>query len=175
MIIFNSTIFSTNFQKKQLVNSLRQGYSVDLNLNHNTKTTKWKIAGRIASDPLKASLYQFKQVNNNYLLKISFNSESSNLIYVVVYVRLYRRNKKSSEQKNKNLLATYEAAAISTISSWRTTPYLYRQKVSYVSLSLILQSWKECALPVITTMDSCTWAHDVCRGSLMITYDQDVK
>ena len=30
----------------------------------------------------------------------------------------------SSEQKNKNLLATYKAAAISTIGSWRTTPYL---------------------------------------------------
>ena len=33
---------------------------------------------------VKASLYQFKQVNNFFLLKTSCNCESSNLIYVVI-------------------------------------------------------------------------------------------
>ena len=33
---------------------------------------------------LKASLYQFKQVNKIFLLKNYFNCESSNLIYVVI-------------------------------------------------------------------------------------------
>ena len=33
---------------------------------------------------LKRSLYQFKQVNKTFLLKNSFNCESSNLIYVVI-------------------------------------------------------------------------------------------
>ena len=34
---------------------------------------------------LKGSLYQFKPVDKNFLLKISFNSESSTLNYVVIY------------------------------------------------------------------------------------------
>ena len=33
---------------------------------------------------LKASLYQFKRINKTFLLKNSFNCESSNLIYVVI-------------------------------------------------------------------------------------------
>ena len=33
---------------------------------------------------LKASLYQYKRVNKNFLLKNSFNCERSNLIYVVI-------------------------------------------------------------------------------------------
>ena len=33
---------------------------------------------------LKASLYQFKRVNKTFLLKNSFNCESSNLIYVAI-------------------------------------------------------------------------------------------
>ena len=33
---------------------------------------------------VKVSLYQFKRINNSFLLKNSFNCESSNLIYVVI-------------------------------------------------------------------------------------------
>ena len=60
-------------------------YSSKFELKH--KTHKMKNCGNnCVSCPylLKASLYQFKPVKKTFLLKNSFNCQSSNLIYVVI-------------------------------------------------------------------------------------------
>ena len=57
-----------------------EGCSASVNLNHNTKIAKLRIA-------LKAFLYQFKRANKTFLLKNSVNCESRNLIHVVNYQR----------------------------------------------------------------------------------------
>ena len=60
-------------------------YSVGPNLTYNTKISKQKNLERIASASiLKASLYQFKGVNQTYLLKNSFNCETFNLVHAVI-------------------------------------------------------------------------------------------
>ena len=69
---------------------------------------------------LKASLYQFKPVNKTFLLKNSFNCESSNLIYVAICQGCkeeYIGSELSGERANKYLQTTYKTAAISAIGS----------------------------------------------------------
>ena len=59
------------------------GYSVGLkHKNHEKKNCRKNCVS--CSYLLKASLYQFKRVKKTFLLKNSFNCESSNLIYVVI-------------------------------------------------------------------------------------------
>ena len=111
------------------------GYSVGLNLNHSTELTKWKIGERIASTAL--IFYKYPYINKKtFLLKNSFNCESSNLICCYLprmQRRTYRRNWLSSERVNKYLQTVYKTASTSAISSWRTFTYLWRRKVPYVS------------------------------------------
>ena len=69
----------TFFSKKKYI------YWSKFELKH--KTHKVKNCGKsCVSCPylLKASLYQFKPVKKTFLLKNSFNCQSSNLIYVVI-------------------------------------------------------------------------------------------
>ena len=87
-----SKTMSNIFQRKKLVKSMSQAPNLGRLLcrskfesqhkNHEVK----KCAKNCVSCPylLKASLYQFKRVNKSFLLKNSFNCESSNLIYVVI-------------------------------------------------------------------------------------------
>ena len=80
------------FQKKKSVNSISQAPNHGRLLcrpkfesqhkNHQVKNSRKNCI----SCPclLKASLYQFKRVNKTFLLKNSFNCESSNLYYVAI-------------------------------------------------------------------------------------------
>ena len=83
---------SNIFQRKKLVKSTNQAPNLRRLLcrsksepqhkNHKVK----KCGKNWVSCPylLKASLYQFKQVNKIFLLKNFFKCESSNLVYVVI-------------------------------------------------------------------------------------------
>ena len=87
-----SKAMSNIFQKKKLVNCMSQASNpgrllcrYKFELQH--KNHEVKNCGKICvSCPylLKTSLYQFKRVNKHFLLKNSFNCESSNLIYVAI-------------------------------------------------------------------------------------------
>ena len=67
---------------------------------------------------LKASLYQYKRGKKTFLLKNSFNCESSNLSYLPrTQRRICRKNGLSSERVNKYLQAPYKTAAIATNGS----------------------------------------------------------
>ena len=84
---------SNIFQRKKLVKSMSQAPNLGRLLCRSKfesqhKNHEVKNCGKnYISCPylLKASLYQFKQVNKTFLLKNSFNCESSNLIYVVIF------------------------------------------------------------------------------------------
>ena len=83
---------SNIFQRKKLVKSMSQAPNLSILLcrskfesqhkNHEVKN----YGKNCVSYPnvLKASLYQFKRVDKTFLLKKSFNCESSNLIDVVI-------------------------------------------------------------------------------------------
>ena len=83
---------SNIFQKKKLVNSMSQAPNLGRLLCRSKfesqhKNHEVKNCGKsCVSCPylLKASLYQFKQINKTFLLKNSCDCESSNLIYVVI-------------------------------------------------------------------------------------------
>ena len=83
---------SNIFQRKKLVKSMSQASILGRLLcrskfESQRKNQEVKKCGKkCVSCPylLKASLYQFKRVNKTFLLKNSFNCESSNLIYVVI-------------------------------------------------------------------------------------------
>ena len=87
-----SQTMSSIFQRKKLIKSMSQAPNLDRLLcrsksesqhkNHEVKIGKNCIS---CPDLLKTFLYQFKWVNKTFLLKNSFNCESSNLIYVVIY------------------------------------------------------------------------------------------
>ena len=81
-------------QKKKLPESMSQATNLkrffcrskfeSQRKNHNVKNCEkmYQLAYL-----LKASLYQFKRVNKTFLLKNYFNSESSNLVFVVICQR----------------------------------------------------------------------------------------
>ena len=87
-----SKTMSNIFQRKKLVKSMSQAPNLgrlrcrskfeSQHKNHEVK----KCVKNCLSCPylLKASLYQFKQVNKSFLLKNSLNYESTNLIYAVI-------------------------------------------------------------------------------------------
>ena len=83
---------SNIFQRKKLVKSMSQAPNLGRLLCRSKfesqhKNHEVKNCGKnYISCPylLKASLYQFKQVNKTFLLKNSFNCESSNLISAVI-------------------------------------------------------------------------------------------
>ena len=87
-----SKTMSNIFQRKKLVKSMSQAPNLGRLLCRSKfesqhKNHKVKNCGKnCISCPylLKASLYQFKQVKKTFLLKNSFNCDSSNLIYVVI-------------------------------------------------------------------------------------------
>ena len=80
------------FQRKKLVKSMSQAPNLRWLLCRSKfesqhKNHEAKNCGKnCVSCPrlLKASLYQFKETRKTFLLKNSFNSQSSNLIYVVI-------------------------------------------------------------------------------------------
>ena len=80
------------FQRKKLVKSMRQAPNLGRLLCRSKfesqhKTHEVKNCGKnCVGCPylLKASLYKFKRLKKTFLLKNSFNCESSNLIYVVI-------------------------------------------------------------------------------------------
>ena len=79
------------FQRKKFVKSMRQvpclgGLICRSKFESQHKNREVKNCGKnCVNFPylLKASLYQFKQVNKTFFLKNSFNSESSNLTYLI--------------------------------------------------------------------------------------------
>ena len=125
---------------------LLEGYSVGLNLNHNTKITRWKIVERIASAArlLKASLHQFKLVNKTFFLKNSFNCESSNLIYVVICQGCKEEYIGQTDclVKERIKICRQHTAAVSTIGSRRTFPYLWILKICMLPFFKIVQENK---------------------------------
>ena len=86
---YSKTVFNI-FQRKKLVKSMSQAPNNDRSLcrskfESQQKSHELKNCGNHfvrCSYLLKASLYRFKRVNETFLLKNSFNYESSNLIYV---------------------------------------------------------------------------------------------
>ena len=87
-----SKTMSSIFQRNKLVKSMSQAPNLGRLLIRSKfesqhKNHEVKNCGKnCGSCPylLKASLYQFKRVNKTFLLKNSFNCESSNLIYVAI-------------------------------------------------------------------------------------------
>ena len=87
-----SKTMSNIFQSKKLVKFMSQAPNFGRLLCRSIfesqhKNREVKNCGRnCTSCPylLKASLYQSKQVNKTFLLKNSFNCESSNVIYVII-------------------------------------------------------------------------------------------
>ena len=87
-----SKTMSNIFQSKKLVKFMSQAPNLGRLLCRSIfesqhKNREVKNCGRnCTSCPylLKASLYQSKQVNKTFLLKNSFNCESSNVIYVII-------------------------------------------------------------------------------------------
>ena len=87
-----SKTMSNIFQKKKLAISMNQATNLGRLLCRSKfesqhKNRKVKNCGKnCVSSPylLKASLYQFKQVNKTFFLKNSFKCESSNLIHIVI-------------------------------------------------------------------------------------------
>ena len=87
-----SKTLSDIFQRKKLVKSMSQEPNLGRLLcrskfesqhkNHEKENGRKNCIS--CSYLLKASLYQFKRVKKTFLLKNSFNCESSNLIYVVI-------------------------------------------------------------------------------------------
>ena len=99
--------------------------------NHEVKNCRKNCVG--CPYLLKTSLYQFKRVNKTFLLKNFFNCESSSLICVVICQGCKEEHMgKTDCLANKYLQTTYNAAAISTIGSWRTVRYFWRREFSYV-------------------------------------------
>ena len=84
---------SNIFQRKKLVKSMSQAPNLGSLLCSSKSESQFKnhevknCGKNCVSCPylLKASLYQFKRVNKTVLLKNSFNCESSNLIYIVIF------------------------------------------------------------------------------------------
>ena len=84
---------SSIFQRKKLVKFMSQAPNLGRLLSRSKfesqhKNHEVKNCGKnCVSCPylLKASLHQFKRINKTFLLKNSFNCESSNLIYVAIY------------------------------------------------------------------------------------------
>ena len=77
--------FQTFFKGRNLLNLwvkqlILEGYSAGVNFNHNKKIIKWKITERNVST--KSSIYQFKRVNGNFLLKPALAVKA--VIYVVI-------------------------------------------------------------------------------------------
>ena len=85
-----SKIISNIFKRKILVKSMSEVPNLGMLLcrskfDSQLKNLKAKKLERIASASLlKASLYQFKGVNQIYLLKNSFNCESFNFVHAVI-------------------------------------------------------------------------------------------
>ena len=87
MITFNySKTMSNIFQMKKHL--ILVGYPYRSKFESQNKNHEVKICGKNCVSShylLKASLYQFKRVKKPLLMKNSFNCESSNLIFVIIY------------------------------------------------------------------------------------------
>ena len=121
-----SKTMSHIFQRKKLVKSMSQAPNLGRLLcrskfesqrkNHEVKN----YGKNCVTYPylLKASLYQYKRGKKTFLLKNSFNCESSNLSYLPrMQRRICRKSGLSSERVNKYLQAPYKTAAIATNGS----------------------------------------------------------
>ena len=93
---------------------------------------------------LKASLHQFKLVNKTFFLKNSFNCESSNLIYVVICQGCKEEHIGQTDclVKERIKICRQHTAAVSTIGSRRTFPYLWILKICMLPFFKILQENK---------------------------------
>ena len=108
------------FQRKKFVKSMRQvpclgGLICRSKFESQHKNREVKNCGKnCVNCPylLKASLYQFKQVNKTFFLKNSFNSESSNFnLSCFLQRKICRRNRLTSERANKNIQTRFNLLA----------------------------------------------------------------
>ena len=106
---------SNIFQRKKLVKSMNQAHNLGRLLRRSKfesqhKNHEVKNCGKnFVSCPylLKVSLYQFKQVDKAFLLKSSFNCESSNLIYAVICQECKEEYIEETDCRVKKLINIY--------------------------------------------------------------------
>ena len=122
-----------NLSAKRLI---LEGYSVgySLNLNHNTKITKWKIVEKIASAAF--IFWKHPYMNLNELPKLFYWKTALTVKAVIWFMLSFAKDAKNntqekrtaSERDNKYLQTIYKTAAISRIASWRKFTYFWNGK-----------------------------------------------